>query len=637
MTHQILYTLLALPTIALGTALAQNGAKPLPKDTLQRELVLEREYIPSTAEVKKDFFNPLDVPKSARKLKPLRFARDTYGVDMSLRPRLFEPVYNSYAPNEDPRNWHLRLYGGYPTRLGANIGMHFNAGENGSLDFGIDHDSRKSTLSNLLLPFKQEVEMHDTEVSARFSQKLDTRTLGISGSVYHSMETLYGLPSDYAVSSEPASLVPKYTLFSRVGGEVGFEVSPAPLHDLSPWQYSLFLTGGYATEDIPSTFFPMIPGSMLPTSPTTPVIPSAPVEGTEQIQRLGGYDLKAGGTLAYGLKVYSFNFGADVSFEMSGRNTSAALREAGALNPYGVPMVLSGTPFLSYLNDNLGLKAGIRVQFLNGVSEKLALAPLVNFRWKAHDLFSIVIDADGGGDLVGFRELYELNRYALDPRGDAPMDVARYRISAGFELGNLYGFSASLKGGYADYAHLFDWQALLAASATKGIGLPAVVFCPAQNENVSLLFFEASARYISPLGLTVSGGARYDKYTVKDSEQIVSGRPSLTLNVSADYRINPEWSVALTMNAKSGIKQRFIFSQLLTDPASEPSNDFGTDRTGVASVPFMGDLTARVSYDFSKYAGLSLIGTNLLNGHSTEWLGYGRAGAGIMAALTLHF
>ncbi|MCI6279202.1 MAG: hypothetical protein MR609_05360 [Bacteroidales bacterium] len=636
MTHQILYTILVLPTIALGTTLAQNGANPLPKDTLQRELVLEREYVPSTAEVKKDFFNPLDVPKSARKLKPLRFARDTYGVDVSLRPRLFDPVYNSYAQNEDPRNWHLRLYGGYPARLGANIGMHFNAGENGSLDFGIDHDSRKSALSNPLLPFRQEAEMHDTEVSARFSQKLDTRTLGISGSVYHSMETLYGLPSDYAVSAEPSDLRPKYTLFSRIGGEAGFELSPAPLLDLSPWQYSVYLHGGYAALDIPATFF-TIPTALLPPDPATPVTPAAPAEELGKVERMSGYDVKAGGTLAYGLKVYNFNFGADVSFEMSGRNTSAALRETGAGNTYGVPMALSGTPFLSYLNDYVELKAGVKVQFLNGVSEKFALAPLVNFRWKAHDLFSIVIDADGGGDLVGFRELYELNRYALTPFGDTPMDVARYRISAGFELGNLYGFSASLKGGYADYAHLFDWYALMSASASRGMGLPAIVFSPVQNENVSLLFFEASARYVSPVGFTVSGGARYDKYTVKGTDRVVSGRPSLTLNVSADYRINPEWSVALALDAKGGIKQRFNFSPNLTSPAPEPSRDFGTDKSSVASVPFVGDLTARVSYDFSKYAGLSLIGTNLLNQHYSEWLGYGRAGAGIMAALTLHF
>lgn len=94
--------------------------------------------------------------------------------------------------------------------------------------------------------------MHDTEVSARFSQKLDTHALGISGSVYR-METLYGLPSDYAVSAEPSDLRPKYTLFSRIGGEAGFELSPAPLLDLSPWQYSVYTSWRYACSFIQAT------------------------------------------------------------------------------------------------------------------------------------------------------------------------------------------------------------------------------------------------------------------------------------------------------------------------------------------------------------------------------------------------
>lgn len=82
---------------------------------------------------------------------------------------------------------------------------------------------------------------------------------------------------------------------------------------------------------------------------------------------MSGYDLKAGGALAYGLKVYNFISGADVSF---GRNTSA-----------GVPMVLSGTPFLSYLN-KLRRQAGVKVRSLT-TCRKGCPPPLVNFRWKA--------------------------------------------------------------------------------------------------------------------------------------------------------------------------------------------------------------------------------------------------------------
>ena len=638
MHHRILLLCLALSS--LSTAFGQGNNTSLRPDTLQRELVLEREFVPSAAEARKEFFNPLAGNKTTQALKPLRFANNTYGVDMSIRPRLFDPVFNSYAPEADPRNWHIRLYGGFPNRIGLNLGMHFNAGENGALDIAIDHDSQKGNIINPRVNFKPLNITHDTELGIRFSHKLETRTLGITASVYNNMESLYALPSDFSAKTDDVAKGPLYHtfLFRRTGGELGFELSPAPLLNRSAWQYSIYARGGYASQQIPAQFHALFP-VLLQSTPGSITNPQDTENGDPEKQLLGGYDLKAGGSLAYGLKVYNFNFGADVSFEMSGMSMPGTTGVANEVNSItATPMVFSADPFLSYVNDQFMVKGGVKVQLLNGVGRAFLLAPNVHFRWQAHELFSLLIDADGGGDLTGFKELYEINRYALTPYRDPAMDVARYRISAGFELGNIYGFSASLKAGYADYHTLYDWQSVLAGPATAGRLLPGIVYATAQRQNVKALYVEAGARYISPIGLTVFGGFRYDKYTAPEAETTVSGRPSFTMDLGAEYRFTPEWSLAASFKGLGWIIQRYNYSQVaVPEGIPSPEDGFGVDERGGVERPFITDLSLRLSYDFSKYAGLSLIGTNLLNQKESRWLGYDRPGAGIMAALTLHF
>lgn len=625
------------------SAQSNDSNKTYQPDTLRRELVLEKEYVPGAMEAKKEFFNPLAGGKGNPKLKPLHFAQNSYGVTLSTTPRVIEPLYNSFAQNPDPRNWHIRLYGGYPMRLGANLGMHFNAGENGSLEIGIDHDSRKSDIKGLGLPFYPNNETHDTEVSFRYGQKLSSRMLSLSATAYHNLESLYGLPINYTVEPElPGGKTPAYNLYRRIGGEIGFELSPAPLLKRSPWQYSLYTRVGYGKMEIPSDVL-AIPRELYVSRKGTPVRLSDAVGDSRQVAHMSGYDIEAGGSLAYGLKVYNFNFGADVDFRLSGMNASDASTVKGDYwsDIYGRPMVLSGTPYLSYLNDDFSAKAGVRIQLLGGVKKKVLFTPAVDLRWKAHPFFSLLLSADGGGELTGFRHLYDINRYALSPIGAPAMDVARYRVSGGFEVGNLYGFSATLRGGYGEYIDLYDWSAVLSGYATTKVGLPAIIYTTLQNEDISIVFVEGTTGYVSPIGLSVSCGLRYDKYTSqKDPDKIISGRPSITLHAAADYRINDAWSVGAQLEGLGGIKQGCqIYEILNTDrKGHEPGNHNNGSRFDVVeSVPFVLDLTARVSYDFSKYAGLSIIGTNLLNQHHSVWLGYGRPGAGIMAALTLHF
>ena len=631
---QKILTLLTLPILGLGSATAQNGQPVTPADTLRREMVLEREFVPSASQAKKEFFNPLAQTTAMKALKPLSFARNTYGVNMSVRPKLFEPIYNSYARQPEKNIFHARLYGGYPLRFGANLGLHFDAGENGSLDFGIDHDSQKSAISGLSVPFSPNNEYHDTDFLVRYSRKLSNRTLGISASVYHSLQTFYALPK--GVEDIPSLLEgndPRYRLFQRLGGEIGFKLSPAPLLTTSPWQYALSVQAGYGTQEVPGMI--------------GYVDPAVAGAGTA-VDPLGvkGYDLKAAGSLAYGIKIYDFNFGADVTFETSGTFADGLPSDQGYQAQYGAPLVLSLDPFLSYTGETFRVKGGVKVQLLGGASRKFMVAPLLNLKWLAGEQVTLFIDADGGGDVTGFRELFAQNRYSAPLLGANPMNVAKYRISGGVEVGNIYGFSAGLKGGYALYADFYDWDSVLSAGVTEMSNLPASLFIAHQNRGVKDIFVEGYGRYVSPVGLSLNAGIAYHKYRATepaDGSEIrtyISGRPSLELNLGASYRYGAHWSFAADFSGLGGITQAVNHT---VSPTSDVTPPFdltvwhAMDYVGYESLPFVADLTARVSYDFGKYAGLSLIGTNLLNQKSSRWFGYDRPGAGIMAALTLHF
>ncbi len=581
--------ILCLLLLGSSMSFAQSNTHTEQSDTLQREMILEREYIPDTEQATKEFFNPLDTKRDTR-LKSLNFANTTYGVRMEVRPRLFDPVYRSYASLPKQHTWHARIFGGYPTRFGLNTGLLFRAGENGIVDLAIDHCSLKDLVPGDSKSFRALNNTHDTNVVLRYGHKLPDRLLNVSAKAYNNMQTYFG----HAVMSTtpPDGAQPRYPLYQMVGGAIDFNLSPAPLILRSPWQYSLYGTLGYGRQSLP-----------------------IPASATDK-NNANGLDLLIGGKLAYGIFTYDFNFGADLFF----KTTKVSAKRLPTLET-STPMVFSVSPYVSYVYQDLSLRGGANIQFLNGVSTKLHISPNITAKWKATDDLSAFATVKGGGEVTGFRELYRLNRYSLPTSLSKAMTLADYDATIGVQVGSISGLSLDLRGGYASYRDYYDWAYDSATPDPKdqAHGLPFTTFLPQRKNNVGLAYLTASARYIYAGGLEIVGSMQYNNYILAKNKVHLSGRPAILMNLSVDYQILPSLTAHCNLQGVGGIKYLRSVGQ----------KEYGR-------IPFVADLSARISYKLHKNLGLSLMGTNLINQRESRWIDYSRPGIGVLGAVTIN-
>lgn len=583
------------------------------RDTINREMVLERDFVPTAKQAQKAFFNPLQGIKS-QALKPLDFARNTYEVSMNVRPHLFDPLENSHAIVPERNAWHLRLLGGYPVRYGANLGMLYRVGEQGSVELAVDHLSQSLGGVQRYSTYGPKNNTHDTSVGLKYSGKLGDRLVSIGVDVFNNMHTMYGLGETTLIGAVPETPSTN-PLYRMTGAELHVELAPTPIALRSEWQYSLHGNVGYTNkQDIQLNGAGMIP--------------------SDPRHAISGMNLQVGGNLAYELMSYNVNLGVDAL--LSGNQLF------GILLPYGTPasQYMSIDPYVSYVMDNFSIKAGARLQLLSFGPKKFIAAPKLQMKWDAHEMLAIIAEVDGGAATNSIRDLYRTNRYAQGVSTYFANDIAQYRASMGLQIGNLYGFTAELRGGYADYLSLYHWDAHMPYYAPRESSTPLyhtstlTYFSAADRGRVKNIFVSASTRYISPIGLQASLGVKYNKYTRQIAEGdteagetrgVIAGRPSVELAGSLDYQITPRLSAHVSMTGLGGIK--FVSPNLSSS---------GTTKATV-SLPFIAEMSARLSYKIHRNIGLSLTGLNLLNQKSQRWLSYDRPGISVAGAMTLSF
>lgn len=596
--------------LGITTLAVQASAQTAERDTISREMVLEREYVPTAKQAKKTFFNPLADTKS-KAMKPLEFARNTYDVSMNVRPHLFNPVENSRANLPADDAWHIRIFGGYPVRYGANLGMLYKVGNSGSVEMAIDHQSRDiAGIMRSDAGYVPRDKTHDTSLGLKYTGKLEDRLFSIGLHAFNNMHTMYGraLSGSYGGSVEEHTSNPFYRM---TGAQLRMELAPAPVALLSPWQYSLYGNVGYTNkQDVRLSSAGMVP--------------------EDPRHALSGVDLELGGNLAYGLMSYNLNVGVDALL--------AGNQLMGVTLPDGTPasQYMSIDPYLSYVVDGFSLKAGARLQLLSFGPRKFLVAPRLQMKWHAHEMFAVIAEADGGARINSIRDLYRTNRYAQGISTYFANDIEQYRAMLGIQVGNVYGFSAEVRGGYADLLSMYHWSTRMDSfeSRTSGALTERLVYFMAEDRGrVANFFLSAGAMYISPLGIQGSLGLKYNHYTRKIAEgdtemestrRVIAGRPTFELAASVDYQITPSLTAHLNFSGLSGIK--FITPDLTgTGSSSE-----------VVSLPFIADLDARLSYKLHRNVGLSLSGLNLLNQRGPRWLSYPRPGMAILGAVTFN-
>lgn len=607
--------------VSCGTAWAELN--PYAPDTLSRELILEKEYQPIGREAEKTFFNPLD-QVSERKLSPIQFAKSTYPIAMNVHPRLFQPLSNPLASEPIKQTVHGRLYGGFPVTGGANIGALVKTSESGTLLLSLDHLSRyiehnKSTA--LVRPIDQS---HDTEIGIDYSHALSDRVLEVGVDLFHHLNTYYGYIGDRGDESQITDGT--FPLLKMLGTELTFALSPAPLSLKRGWQYSVNGKVGFINKEDMSPVY----GQTL-----IPYLPSG-TSGAKQPQ-LSQIEIDVKGNLGYHFAGSDWGFGVDGRYRILNVSQLHTVKEAPK-----APQMLSVDPYVEYLSPRFMVKAGAKLQLLNRGAKAFLVAPDVQATFKATDLFSLYLVADGGAEYRGLRELYSLNRWAEGISVYKGFNIANVRGLLGVQLGNINGFSVDLNGGMTLYSNFSDWAVnnsnipCLAEPSTQQVyTLPT--FRWNDRGRVTKSFVNAQLRYNSSIGLDLGVRLQYNSYQINQEKDLVGGStdtpkpilgmPAFEAEIRADYAFNDRLSAQLSFLTHAGIKMPDVEYLL-------PNNSLGALPK---STSYITDLGARISYKVHKNIGLSLIGNNLLNSTKSRWLGYERQGATGLLAVTFTF
>lgn len=605
--------LLFSSTILVGGNIVAS-ANPFALDTLQREMILQRDYQPVGQQADKAFFNPLQTTSTS--LRPISFARNTYPIAMNVAPKLFNPLDNPLAPKQIKQTLHAHIFGGFPGQVGANIGVLAKTSEEGSLLVSADHLSRCVNLPQMDLPLIPVDRTHDTEVALDYTHALADRVINVGVDVFHHANTYYGT---YPILTEGvAQLTAEYPLAGMVGTEVRVGISPSPLSLARGVQYSVDGKAEYISKDDIAHYY--TDNNILIPKGTTPF----------KGNKVSELSVDLGGNLGYKFAGTDWSVGVDGRYQMISISALGGLSGDG-LNPM---MALSIDPYFAYTAPSFELKAGARLQLLNRGTKKFLVTPDVQARFKATDNFSIYLNADGGAKYHTLRDIYRQNRWADAMSVYKGYEIAQYRIVAGIQVGNINGFSLDLNGGYTLYSDFSDWMTNYhvteyANELVKDGAEMRQILTPLYGlrnaGKVGNMFFGGKVRYNSPTGLDLGASLKYNSYRAKDTsrDKVGYGRPTYEIGISADYAVNDKIGLNINLTGLGGIK----FPELLyLSRALVPEETL-----------FIGNLGARISYKVHPNIGLSLIGENLANQKLGRWRGYDRKGSTAILAATFSF
>lgn len=118
---------------------------------------------------------------------------------------------------------------------------------------------------------------------------------------------------------------------------------------------------------------------------------------------------------------------------------------------------------------------------------------------------SLIAEATGGATTYRMRDIYEQNRYALGLSSLTGFDIADYCLHFTIQMGNFYGFSAEVKGGFEHYRTFSDWQMHLVPSLridnpkSHPFNINTPAYQLVNQGEVGIPFIEIAARYLTPL------------------------------------------------------------------------------------------------------------------------------------------
>ena len=589
------------PFLALLVAFLPHTVKAtgvIQRDTLNRELVLEKDFVPSAQKVTKTYFTPLEV-QGTHKLTPLSFVRSNYDVALSVQPRLFEPLYESHAPNYEPRHWFVKLYGGYPAREGVRLGAHLAPSEESSLDFLLTHDTFRAKVGPQRGISQHTRTTHDTEATLRYTYQLTDGLLLATAKLFYDKYNMYG----YALLQTATPFTAAYSMFAIAGIHANLEKTRTPFDVASSWSYEGKLSLDFADKSDPQLEKETTLVGATNTAPVNLFVP----------MHTGQLFLKGQADLGYAMsEVWRAGLGATAQLSVS--KAPADTPSANA------PFVIGVAPHLAMSYDALKGRLGAQVHLLNKGRKSVLIVPDVNLQWHMAPTATVCVAVDGGATVYGLRDTYKQNRYFYAPSLYESMDVVPLRASLGVELGNWAGFSAGIRGGWQQYDRLMDWAVIAIPTQQEGQQLQVAYYSLRPRTALQSLFMNLHANIITPYGFRLGAEAQLRTYTNKEKREAPSpvlGLPTCVLNAFASYTPLSRLVLHANMEVLGGIQAQNLQSEIVKQPWI-PTLNIGAD------------------YQITNQMAVSLTAYNVTNSYSTRWLYYDRPGVGILGSVSFH-
>lgn len=590
------------PVIMLLIALLPQVVKAsgvMQQDSLNREMVLEKEFVPSAQKVTKTYFTPLE-QKGPKKLTPLSFVRSNYDVALNVQPRLFNPLYESHAPNYAPRNWFLKLYGGTPARVGVRIGGHLDATEDSSLDLLITHDTFRGKIGTNKTSVPQHTRItHDTEASLRYTHQLSDGLLLATANLFYDKYNIYGC----VLPQTTTPFTPVYPMYTMAGIHADLQKTRTPLEVVSPWSYEGKLSIDFADKSDPSgkTETPLL----APESSQQYNI-FAPIHAAQLL-------LNGKANLGYAVsEVWQAGLGA-----LAQLSVSKAPYAPSAAN---APFVIGVSPHVDMAYETLKGRFGAQIQLLNKGNKSVLIVPDVNLQWVMAPTASLTLTLDGGASVYGLRDTYKQNRYFYAPSLYDAMDIVPIRASLGIELGNWYGFSAGVRGGWQQYNRLMDWVTLPLVTQQQEQTVTTAYYSLRPRTALQSLFLNLHANVVTPYGFRLGAEAQLRTYSSLVKEEApapVLGLPTYTLKAFATYTPLSRLVLHADMEVLGGMQLQNIQAE-------------------VVKLPWCPTLNIGANYRVTKQISASLTAYNIANSKATRWLYYDRPGVGVLGSISFH-
>ncbi|MDO4789560.1 MAG: hypothetical protein Q3998_01170 [Porphyromonas sp.] len=574
-------------------------AQTVKQDSLKREVVLEKEYVPAGSVVKKEFFNPLP-QKPTKAALPVSFIKDAFSATTKYKRQELAPLRNMLQPDQYPQKGYIRLSGGYPLEYSAGVGIMQKTGENKISSLHLKHEGIGYEALHPEFDNRTDRKDHFTDLLARMQVPALGTFADISARLLYQKRSLYGLTDlkkeDGTAIDPTKTLVPPSQ--NIWGGALTLELQPK----------QMIYEDGWAIEgNGVASFLDKADIHRLPKGPED----IRAVELNVSAQAMLSYHFKE--TWSAGVKAF-------VQHYHTGGPSIHAIRENRFL--------FSGSPFIGLNNEQYGINLGVKIYNRESGISNLAFAPDVQLRYSFGEeaKFALRLKADGGALLPTLYEQLEENPYLNITSGlSGALNSTAYRILLGATYGSLNGFHVDVEGGFADHHALTEYGTFSHEYKNEGHVVNLQMVEANRRDKIKNIFLNGAVGYYSSYGFMFKAFGSFNHYILpNEKEHSILGLPTFTHGAIFSYNVKDRWLFRALYSSDMGVT---FFS---------PRQSSSVPRQEV-SLPMSLNIDLGITHTFNRRYSLGLEVNNLLNTSTARWIGTPRKGLTALMSFNINF